>query len=90
MESIEQRAAIDITDPVCDKFWNGTWRRISTRNTEIYDEVFRCIPNNHVTTFANMKKYQEELPLSKSDPEIAAKRVLNIQVRKILISAGFA
>ncbi|XP_030375279.1 phospholipase D2 isoform X2 [Scaptodrosophila lebanonensis] len=73
------RTDLDITDPVCDQFWHDTWRRISTRNTEIYDEVFKCIPTDFVKTFASLRKYQEEPPLAKSDPELAAKRVIEIQ-----------
>jgi len=75
-----ERQSIDITDPVVDQFWHGTWRRISNRNTEIYDEVFKCIPTNNIRTFANLRKYQEDPPLCKSDPEIATKRITNIQV----------
>lgn len=74
------RYDISISDPVCDQFWHSTWRRISTRNTEIYDEVFKCIPTDFVKTFASLRKYQEEPPLCKSDPELAAKRATEIQV----------
>ncbi|XP_017839064.1 phospholipase D2 isoform X1 [Drosophila busckii] len=73
------RCDLDISDPVCDRFWHGTWRYISTKNTDIYDEVFKCIPTDYVKTFASLKKYQEEPPLSKSDPEMAAKRATEIQ-----------
>ncbi|XP_013119421.2 phospholipase D2 isoform X2 [Stomoxys calcitrans] len=74
------RMQIDVTDPVADKFWNATWKRISTRNTEIYDEVFKCIPNDNIKTFANLRKYQEESPpLCKTDPDVAFKRIMNIQ-----------
>ncbi|XP_065367107.1 phospholipase D2 isoform X2 [Calliphora vicina] len=75
-----ERMPIDITDPVVDQFWHGMWKRISTRNTEIYDEVFRCIPNDKVKSFANLRKYQEETPpLCKTDPDMASKRIMNIQ-----------
>ncbi|XP_016989766.2 phospholipase D2 isoform X1 [Drosophila rhopaloa] len=73
------RSDLDISDPICDKFWHGTWRRISTRNTEIYDEVFKCIPTDFVKTFASLRKYQEEPPLAKTDPELAANRANEIQ-----------
>ncbi|KAH8413621.1 hypothetical protein KR222_002150, partial [Zaprionus bogoriensis] len=73
------RSDISVSDPVCDQFWHNTWRCISTRNTEIYDEVFKCIPTDFVKTFASLRKYQEEPPLSKSDPELAAKRATEIQ-----------
>ncbi|XP_073814078.1 phospholipase D isoform X2 [Musca autumnalis] len=74
------RMRIDVTDPVIDQFWNGMWRRISKRNTDIYDEVFKCVPNDNIKTFASLRKYQEESPpLCKTDPDVAAKRLLNIQ-----------
>ncbi|KAH8384668.1 hypothetical protein KR093_004438, partial [Drosophila rubida] len=73
------RTDVSISDPVCDQFWHNTWRRISTRNTEIYDEVFKCIPTDFVKTFASLRKYQEEPPLSKTEPELAAKRATEIQ-----------
>ncbi|KAM8713812.1 hypothetical protein ACLKA7_014042 [Drosophila subpalustris] len=73
------RSDMSISDPVCDQFWHNTWRRISTRNTEIYDEVFKCIPTDFVKTFASLRKYQEEQPLSKTEPELAAKRATEIQ-----------
>ncbi|XP_052840852.1 phospholipase D2 isoform X1 [Drosophila gunungcola] len=73
------RSDLDISDPICDKFWHGTWRSISTRNTEIYDEVFKCIPTDFVKTFASLRKYQEEPPLAKTEPELAANRANEIQ-----------
>lgn len=80
---VPRRYDISICDPVCDQFWHNTWRRISTRNTEIYDEVFKCIPTDFVKTFASLRKYQEEPPLSKSDPELAAQRATEIQVNQV-------
>ncbi|XP_011180808.1 phospholipase D2 isoform X2 [Zeugodacus cucurbitae] len=73
------RMPIDVTDPVIDQFWNGMWRRTATRNTELYEEVFKCLPTDKVKSYADLRKYQEEPPLSKSDPEMAMKRVANIQ-----------
>ncbi|XP_017037169.1 phospholipase D2 isoform X2 [Drosophila kikkawai] len=79
LEEGSSRSELDTSDPVCDKFWHGTWRRISTRNTEIYDEVFKCIPTDFVKTFASLRKYQEEPPLAKTEPELAANRANEIQ-----------
>ncbi|KAH8254743.1 hypothetical protein KR032_012043, partial [Drosophila birchii] len=79
LEEGSSRSELDTSDPICDKFWHGTWRRISTRNTEIYDEVFKCIPTDFVKTFASLRKYQEEPPLAKTEPELAANRANEIQ-----------
>lgn len=70
---------IDVTDPIIDNFYNGIWRKISKQNTLIYDEVFRCVPNNFVKSFSEFKKYNEQFPLSKIDPERAKHMVKNIQ-----------
>ncbi|XP_014089247.2 phospholipase D1 isoform X1 [Bactrocera oleae] len=73
------RMPIDVMDPVIDQFWNGMWRRTATRNTELYEEIFKCLPTDKVKSYADLRKYQEEPPLCKSDPEMAMKRVANIQ-----------
>ncbi|XP_055916845.1 phospholipase D2 isoform X2 [Eupeodes corollae] len=70
---------IDVTDPVIDQFYNGIWRRTSKRNTDTYDEVFKCVPNNLVKSFSSFRKYNEQPPMSKTDPEMAANMVKNIQ-----------
>lgn len=53
---------IDISDPVCDKFFKNTWQYISKRNTEMYEDVFNCIPTDAVHSFNELKRYQEEHP----------------------------
>lgn len=71
---------IDISDPIIGKFWNDNWLKISHRNTELYDEIFRCIPTDHVTTLAQIKRYQEENPaLCSADPAKAQEKVQEIQ-----------
>jgi phospholipase D1/2 len=71
---------IDINDPIISSFWHGQWRAISQRNTELYDEIFRCIPNDNITTLAQIKRYQEDNPsLCRVDPEAAEKKVQEIQ-----------
>ncbi|XP_037918179.1 phospholipase D2 isoform X3 [Hermetia illucens] len=79
LEPDAERMPIDVTDPVIDTFWNGIWKRTSQRNTEIYDEVFKCIPTDNVKSFLALKKYQEEPALCKTDPERAMRRINNIQ-----------
>lgn len=79
LEPDPDRMPINIIDPVIDGFWNGVWKRISSKNTEIYDEVFKCIPSNNVKSFANLQKYQEEAGLCKTDPEMAFKKIEMIQ-----------
>ncbi|XP_055697151.1 phospholipase D2 [Phlebotomus papatasi] len=73
------RIPIDVTDPTIDAFWHGQWQRTSQRNTKIYDEVFRCIPTDAVTTISGLKKYVEEPSLAKLDPGSALKELQRIQ-----------
>lgn len=74
-----ERAHIDVTDPIIDSFWNGIWKRTSARNTQIYDEVFRCIPTDKATTFMELKKFIEEPSLCKTDIKLAIKEIKRIQ-----------
>lgn len=75
-----QRMPIRVTDPIIDSFWNGIWQRTSERNTRIYDKVYKCIPTNAVTSFAQLKKYQEEPSMAKTDPAQAINESKRIQV----------
>lgn len=63
---------IDVTDPISDAFYKDVWLKISKENTEIFDQVFRCIPSDHVRNFVTLKKYiSDEAALFKSNPEQA-------------------
>ncbi|XP_055838450.1 phospholipase D2 isoform X2 [Episyrphus balteatus] len=79
LEPNADRMLIDVSDPVIDQFYNGIWRRTSKRNTDIYDTVFKCVPNNLVKSFSSFKKYNEQPALCKTDPETATAMVKNIQ-----------
>lgn len=71
--------SIDVTDPICDAFYKDIWQKISSQNTKIFEEVFRCIPNDSVRSFLTMKKFSEEPALSRTDPEQAEKILTKIQ-----------
>jgi phospholipase D1/2 len=79
LEPNPHRQPIDIIDPTIDKFWNGVWRRTSKRNTEIFDEVFHCIPTDVAKTFSAMKKYLEESTISRTRPDEAANELKRVQ-----------
>ncbi|XP_063823653.1 phospholipase D1 [Ostrinia nubilalis] len=51
---------IDMDDPCSDEFYKNVWQATSRRNTDVYEEVFHCLPTDSVHTFAELKKYQEE------------------------------
>ncbi|EWC48847.1 hypothetical protein DRE_00152 [Drechslerella stenobrocha 248] len=45
-------------DPLSDSFYLDTWHKIATNNTRIFREVFRCMPDNEVKSWAQYKEYQ--------------------------------
>jgi len=58
---------IDVSDCVCDEFYE-LFRDCSSKNTIIYDDVFKCIPSDNILTFSDLKTYELRPSLSKSDP----------------------
>ncbi|KAI0474278.1 phospholipase D [Xylaria cf. heliscus] len=43
-------------DPICSTFWDDVWTRVARNNTLLYRRVFRCMPDNEVSTW---KDYHE-------------------------------
>lgn len=70
---------IDITDPICDAFYKDVWLKTSKENTKIFNDVFRCIPNDQVRNFVTLKKNGDEPALCKSDPDEAEKQLKNVK-----------
>ncbi|XP_018311702.1 phospholipase D1 isoform X2 [Mycetomoellerius zeteki] len=70
---------IEIDDIVIKSFYKDIWCARSQQNTEIYEEVFHCIPTDKVVNFAILKQYQEKVPLSISDPLLAQEMVENVK-----------
>ncbi|XP_048480960.1 phospholipase D2 [Plutella xylostella] len=60
MEADPARLGINIDDPCSEQFFRNVWQWTSKANTDVYEEVFHCIPNDQVHSFAELKKYQEE------------------------------
>lgn len=71
---------IDITDIIKKSFYRDIWRARSNRNTEIYENVFHSIPTDKVVNFSMLKQYQDEEPLSSSNPLLAQEMVEEIKV----------
>ncbi|CAK9803892.1 Phospholipase D1 [Anthophora quadrimaculata] len=70
---------IDVTDIIGESFYRDVWCARSNRNTEIYEEVFHCIPTDKVINFSMLKQYQDEEPLCLSDPLLAQEMVEQIK-----------
>lgn len=73
------RENIDVNDPIIDSFYKHTWQKISKDNTKLFDEVFKCIPNDSVRTIASLRKYSDEPPLCKVDIRQAEERLKSIK-----------
>lgn len=75
-----EKLGISLDDPCSHEFYRNYWKAISTRNTDMYEEVFHSIPTNSVHTFAELKKYQEENEcLWNKDPALANRKIDLIQ-----------
>ena len=71
---------IKIKDIIKKSFYRDIWRARSKENTEIFEDVFNCIPTNKVVNFTMLKQYQGETPLCIENPEEALKKIKNIKV----------
>ncbi|CAL7948306.1 unnamed protein product [Xylocopa violacea] len=80
---------IDITDIIKNSFYRDIWCARSNRNTEIYEEVFHCIPTDKVVNFSILKQYQGEKPLCESDPHLAQEIVEQIKGHLVNMPLNF-
>lgn len=76
---------IDITDPICERFYKDIWYKTASLNTEFYEKVFHCIPSDNIQSFADLKKNQEESPLYVNEISRAEKMLESIQVSDKLL-----
>ncbi|KAF5292508.1 hypothetical protein FQR65_LT01653 [Abscondita terminalis] len=65
----EEDIAISVMDPISDEFYKNVWYDTARKNTEIYEQIFHCIPTDEVETFFGLRKYKEKTPLYYKDPE---------------------
>lgn len=77
---LKTKEDIDIDDAIIRSFYKDVWCARSKRNTEIYEEVFQCIPTDKIVNFAMLKQYQDKIPLSSSDPLLAQEMAESIKV----------
>eukprot|EP00794_Sanderia_malayensis_P012984 gene12984-14322_t len=67
-----------VIDPLCDDMVNF-WSSSAKENTEIYEEVFRCLPSNHVKSFSELDDYNRLGRLATSDVSAARRRLQQLQ-----------
>ncbi|KAG0217601.1 hypothetical protein BGX33_010118 [Mortierella sp. NVP41] len=46
-----------VMDPLHDSFYEGWWRPVAKTNTEIFREVFRCVPDDGVETWDDYRAF---------------------------------
>ena len=66
---------LKVNDCVSDEFYN-MFRTISRENTNVYDEVFKCLPSDNILNFVDLTHYMNNPCLSRTNP---------VQVGEILI-----
>ena len=59
-------------DPLDERFWNDMWVAVAVHNTEIYRKVFRCIPDDLVTSWASYKAFANHAEKFNKTPEDVA------------------
>ncbi|XP_020282549.1 phospholipase D1 isoform X2 [Pseudomyrmex gracilis] len=86
---LKTKEDIDIDDAIIRSFYKDVWCARSKRNTEIYEEVFQCIPTDKVVNFAMLKQYQDKIPLSSSDPLLAQEMAESIKGHLVDLPLNF-
>ncbi|KAF9128068.1 hypothetical protein BGX30_014484 [Mortierella sp. GBA39] len=46
-----------VMDPLHDSFYEGWWRPVAKTNTEIFREVFRCVPDDSIETWDDYRAF---------------------------------
>uniref|UniRef100_A0A915JJJ0 phospholipase D n=1 Tax=Romanomermis culicivorax TaxID=13658 RepID=A0A915JJJ0_ROMCU len=59
-DKIEKEQIRDLLqDPICDKFYQY-FTDTAKKNTEIYDEIFKCFPSDQVRTWSDLAAYKSD------------------------------
>ena len=75
----------DVQDCISDKFYKDIWFRTAAKNTKIFDEIFLCIPTDHVKTMEENKNYLSKIPLAQTDKFMAFEKLKEIQGYLVLL-----
>ena len=46
-------------DPLADSFFREVWHRVAENNTQIYRQIFRCMPDSEVMDWKQYEKFNE-------------------------------
>ena len=61
-------------DPLDERFWKDMWVAVAVHNTEIFRKVFRCIPDDLVTTWSAYKDFASLAEKHNRTPENVAEK----------------
>lgn len=50
------KTILNIDNPASDAFYKDVWLNVATKNTDIFEKVFSCIPSDDVKTFAQLEE----------------------------------
>lgn len=70
---------VDIRDVVSESFYEDVWMATAKKNTEIYEEVFHCIPTDQVRSLSDMAAYKSLKSLDREDPGEARARLRGVK-----------
>ncbi|WWD04615.1 hypothetical protein V865_002686 [Kwoniella europaea PYCC6329] len=59
-------------DPLDERFWKDMWVAVAVHNTEIFRKVFRCVPDDLVTSWAQYKAFANHAEKFNKTPEDVA------------------
>ncbi|XP_061651015.1 phospholipase D1a isoform X3 [Phyllopteryx taeniolatus] len=72
-------AAIDLSDPISDRFYKEVWMTTAGRNATIYEKVFRCLPSSLVRNMSELERYQSKPGLAQTDLSRAREELRKIR-----------
>ncbi|XP_055938050.1 phospholipase D1-like [Argiope bruennichi] len=80
---------VELRDPSSQKFSKDIWTKTAISNTEIYEEVFHCIPTDSAHTFRELKVLQSMPSFASTNPEEAMKKLKEIRGYLVLFPFFF-
>uniref|UniRef100_S4RY77 phospholipase D n=1 Tax=Petromyzon marinus TaxID=7757 RepID=S4RY77_PETMA len=72
-------ATVDVSDPVCDRFYKEVWVTTAARNAMVYDKVFRCLPSDEVRNYGELRERQASPGLASAEPGLAAEELRKVR-----------
>jgi phospholipase D1/2 len=59
-----------LNDPVCPEFYHDVLRYTASLNTQIYRELFHCIPDDCADSWEEYKRFAEKPSIQAADPAV--------------------